>query len=163
MNTRSSTRSASAALLALAASNATATHLAKRWMLLTQRMAPRRQGAIHPFSTLECDIMFRLFCSTWQDPRAAVDVTNFETVNAYMTRIAVYVIKFYGSSYSEQDRMLVLWLNNEGFGDHSDFTEEAIERELQTIEMLHPYVLNLWDTMYEEENEDPNWAPHGRY
>lgn len=156
MNTRSSTRSAAASLLALAAANNTATHLAKRWMLLTQRMAPRRLGATYPFSTLECDIMFRLFCSTWRDPRAAVDITNFETVNAFMTRIAVYVIKFYGTSYSEQDRMLVLWLNNEGFGEHNDFTEEAIERELQTIEILHPYVLNLWDTMWEEENQNPN-------
>ena len=133
---------------------------AKRWLLLLQRMAPPQRAGGCALTGLECDLICRLWSWTWSDPRTRVVLDDAYSIDAWMTRIVIYVIKFYGTSYGPLDRALVLWIiGNSDAADQMD-NGELMEMELETCMILSPHVLHVWDDENCSEfanNVAPRW------
>lgn len=146
MNTRSTTAARTAASL-----------LAKRWLLLLQRQAPPTRNGQYALCTLECDIIHRLWDATWHDTRTRVILDDTYTVDDWMSRIVIYVIKFFGTNYGLEDRELVQWVRGNGFVDPEIDDAAWIQKEIETVEILSPFVLNLWDNDWNKENVGVAW------
>jgi hypothetical protein len=129
------------ALARLAAANTTidrrnAYATARRWVMGMQRMGPLRDAAHDGvvFTPLEGDIMVRLFVATFEDPRVGVDLGDFETVDRWMSCIAIYVIKYFGVAFSPNDEAVCWWLSTSAFPEAS--WEERIDTEIITINLV---------------------------
>ena len=149
MNTRSHTRAA-------AHVNNVASLLGKRWLLLLQRQAPPTRNGNYALNALECDIILRLWDVTWSDTRTRVILDEYYTVDDWMARIVIYVIKFFGTSYGPNDRALLRWIRGNIWTEAED-EQEWLEREIQTVNILSPFVLNLFDVDADAENVAPAW------
>lgn len=130
--------------------------LAKRWLLLLQRQAPPARNGQYALSALECDIVCRLWSWTWSDPRTRVMLDDTYSVDEWLSRIVVYVIKFYGVAYGPDDRALVEWIRCNGFDFPITSTTEWVDKELETLDILCPHILHLWDDE-DKENVAPAW------
>lgn len=147
MNTRSTTAARTAASL-----------IAKRWLLLLQRQAPPTRNGQYALCALECNIIHRLWERTWSDTRTRVMLDDTYSVDDWLSRITIYVVKFYGVSYGPDDRELVHWIRSNGFVIDALHDPTWVDVELETLDILSPHVLDLWADD-NSENEDPNGAP----
>jgi len=145
---------------ATTAARTAASLLAKRWLLLLQRQAPPSRSGGYALSGLECDLVCRLWSWTWSDPRTRVVLDDTYTVDDWLSRIVCYVIKFYGVSYGETDRELIRWIRYNGFVDAEIDDAEWIQKELDTVMILSPHALHMWDNEgydSDKENTAPKW------